>query len=96
MAQWMVEYSYDAQDARRDEHRAAHRAYLASLVDTGQMLAYGRFDDEQSPGALLLVEAPSSADVEALTAQDPFVQQSLVPDIRMRRWAGTWGAVPRS
>lgn len=96
MAQWMIEYTYDAQDERRDEHRAAHRAYLASLVDTGQMLAYGRFDDDEPAGALLMVEAPSVDDVDALLAHDPFVEQGLVPGIRKRRWAGTWGAAPRS
>ncbi|MEX0913698.1 MAG: YciI family protein [Demequina sp.] len=96
MAMWMVDYTYNDQHQARDQHRPAHRAFLAALVDTGQMLAYGRFDDDGPAGALLIVEAPSAVAVADLLADDPFAREGLISDTRVRRWAGVWGAVPRS
>ncbi len=87
----MVEYTYDERSERRDTARPAHRAYLASLVDAGQMLAYGRFDDDEQPGALLIAIGDTSGDVERLIAADPFVQEGLVPHHRIRKWDGNWG-----
>ena len=94
MTMWMVEYTYDSRDQARDQHRAEHRSFLAALVDTGHMLAYGRFDDDGPAGALLLVEMPTRGEVERLLAEDPFAREELISHTRVRQWAGTWGAVP--
>lgn len=95
MTNYMVEYTYTDEAARRDEHRAEHRAYLESLVPSEQMIAYGRFGEDGPAGALLLVAAASAAEVESLLAADPFVKLGLVASHRVREWIGTWGAVPR-
>lgn len=93
MTTYMVEYTYtDAADLRT-EHRPAHRAYLESLVPTGQMLAYGRFGDDGPAGALLLIEAANAGEVEALLADDPYAKQGLIGSHRVREWIGTWGAI---
>jgi uncharacterized protein YciI len=87
---WMVEYTYDDQTERRDAARPAHRAYLASLVDRGDMIAYGRFDDDLTPGALLIYVGETADAIEGLIAADPFVRDSLVSHHRIRKWDGMW------
>ncbi len=94
MPTYIVEYTYGENSHLRDAHRPEHRAYLSSLVQTGKMVAFGRWDDVDAPGALLIFEAADEAEVDALVARDPFVMQGLVPFKRTRRWAGTWGALP--
>ncbi len=88
MSHWIIEYTYDARAHLRDQHRAAHRAYLAGLIDTGDMVAFGRYDDAEAPGALLLASADTKDEVETMVRRDPFVIQGLVPAYRIRRWAG--------
>ncbi|WP_061965996.1 YciI family protein [Demequina aurantiaca] len=95
MTNYMVEYTYTDDAASRDAIRPEHRAYLDSLVGTGQMLAYGRFGEDGPAGALLLVAAASAAEVESLLAEDPFVKNGIVGSHRVREWINTWGAVPR-
>lgn len=89
MSMWAIEYRYDeAQDQERAEVRPEHRAYLASLMDAGVMLAYGRFDDDGAPGALLLAEALDANAVEAYLADDPYMRAGLVGSHTVRPWAG--------
>ncbi|MDN4481842.1 YciI family protein [Demequina muriae] len=90
MATWTIEYVYDDRADARDLHRPAHREYLAALADEGTMHAYGRYDDEGAPGALLVCEADDVDDVESIVAGDPFVAAALVPEHRIRRWPATW------
>ena len=77
MPTYMVEYIYDDRSHLRDAHRPEHRAYLASLVQTGKMIAFGRYDDTESPGALLLFESSTSEEVEGMVRRDPDVTQGL-------------------
>src|SRR5690554_725523 len=90
MATWTIEYAYDDRSDERDRHRPAHREYLNSLLANGDLLSYGRYDDDGAPGALLVCEAPDVPAVEALIAGDPFVTAGLVPEHRIRRWAAVW------
>ncbi|WP_297084509.1 YciI family protein [uncultured Demequina sp.] len=91
MTTFTIEYAYDERSAERDAHRPAHRAYLAGLAELGTMLAYGRYDDSGSPGALLVCEAESLDDVEAIIASDPYMEEGLVPDHRIRVWPAVFG-----
>jgi len=91
MPLWVIEYTYDERAHLRDQHRPAHRAYLGGLLDTGDMLAFGRYDDAEVPGALLIARAESKEQVEDMVRRDPFVIQGLVPAHRIRRWAGQIG-----
>lgn len=90
MATWTIEYAYDERSDARDLHRPAHREYLAALADQGEMLVYGRYDDDGAPGALLVCEAGEREDVESIVAGDPFVAAGLVQEHRIRRWPATW------
>lgn len=91
MATWSIEYNYNDRADDRDQHRPAHREYLAALAEQGTMLAYGRFDDDGAPGALLVCEAPTAEDVEAILAADPFMVEGLVSSHQVRHWPATWG-----
>lgn len=88
MPHWVIEYTYDERAHLRDQHRPAHRAYLGGLLATGDMVAFGRYDDAEAPGALLIAEAETKESVEEMVRRDPFVIQGLVPAHRVRRWAG--------
>jgi uncharacterized protein YciI len=92
MPTYMIEYVYDDRTDERLSHRPDHLAYLNGLVDEGVMLAFGRFDDDGEPGALLMVRADDPDAVEDLIRHDPYVLADLVPSHRVRRWAGVWGA----
>ncbi|GIG54495.1 YciI family protein [Demequina activiva] len=91
MTTFTIEYAYDDRSDERDQHRPAHRAYLAALADEGTMLAYGRYDDDGAPGALLVCEAASLEEVEAIIEGDPFVRAGLVPEHRIRVWPALFG-----
>ena len=91
MTTFTIEYAYDERSSERDLHRPAHRAYLASLAAEGKMLAYGRYDDDGAPGALLVCEAERLDEVEGMIEGDPFVRAGLVPDHRIRVWPAVFG-----
>jgi uncharacterized protein YciI len=93
---YVIEYLYDDRDDRRDVLRPEHRSYLASLAACGRMPAYGRYDDDDAPGALLLAEADGEDEVRGMVNGDPFVRDGLVASYRIRRWSATWGKRPDS
>jgi len=92
MPTYMIEYAYDDRSEERMSHRSDHLAYLNGLVVEGTMLAFGRYDDEGEPGALLIVEANDHEAVEELILHDPYVLAGLVPSHRVRSWPIIWGA----
>lgn len=96
MTTYAIRYEYDGRSAERDALRPDHRAYLAGLAEQGVALAYGRFDDDGDPGAVLLFEAGSTEQVQELLAADPFVVAGLVPRYEVRRWAGVFAPPPAS
>ncbi|MCJ7827255.1 MAG: YciI family protein [Demequinaceae bacterium] len=93
MPTYMIEYTYDDRTEERMSHRPDHLAYLNGLVDTGTMLAFGRFDDDGEPGALLIVETDDSETVEGIVSHDPYVVSGLVPSHRIRSWPVIWGTI---
>lgn len=75
------------------EHRLAVRpTHLEHLGTLGDKLVFaGPFlDAEDKPcGSLVVIEAPSQAEAEAMAARDPFVVQGVFGSYQVRRW--TWG-----
>jgi uncharacterized protein YciI len=79
----------DKEDAleRRMASRADHLAWLeglgATLVFAGPFMS----DDGSSPiGSLLVVEASSRADVEALAEADPYASADVFASVDIRPW----------
>ncbi len=91
MTVYAVQYRYDDRTERRDEVRPEHRAYLAEALAAGTLLASGPYADDDAPGALLVVRAGSTAEVEALLSADPFVREGLVADREVREWTQVFG-----
>lgn len=82
-----IEYIADAEKV--NAHRPAHRAYLTSLVEKDQLFASGPFDD--APGALIVYEAESAAEAEALLLGDPFHAAGVFVRWTIRPWKVIFG-----
>jgi uncharacterized protein len=71
----------------RDQHRSAHRDYLASgvakVVLAGPLLAdHGA----QNVGSFMVVDADSHAAVQQFHDNDPFTKAGLFGEVLIHRW----------
>ncbi|MBI2804217.1 MAG: hypothetical protein HYX68_04435 [Planctomycetes bacterium] len=78
----IIEYIQDK--TKIGEVRPIHRQYLASLKEKGQLAASGPFTDDW--GALIVYEAPSKEEAEALLKGDPFHQAGIFVSYVLRPW----------
>lgn len=78
----IIEYLQDK--AKVDEIRPTHRQYLRSLKEKGQIAATGPFTDDS--GALIIYEAATKEDAEALLKADPFNQAGVFLKYAIRPW----------
>lgn len=93
MPTFAVTYAYsDATSADRDQHRPSHVEFLKSQFDGGRLVRSGPFGPEDAPGALLIIQGDSRADVEALMDQDPFFRNNLIQERSIRQWNIFFGA----
>ena len=72
-----------------EQHTAAHRAHLASLHRRGKLLASGPFVPRT--GGMLVMQGESEAEIEALTASDPY-RTHAVARFEIQGWAPILGA----
>jgi uncharacterized protein YciI len=77
-----IEYSQDK--ALVEAHRPAHRAYLTSLLERGQLVASGPYAD--GSGALIIYEADTPDGAEGLLKSDPFHAAGVFLQWQMRPW----------
>lgn len=85
-----VSYVYSpATTAGRDTHRAAHRAWLAELLERNTLVSSGPYAD--GSGALLLVDGPDTASIEKLFAEDPFAVENLIESSTFHEWTPVMG-----
>ncbi|HSU70030.1 MAG TPA: YciI family protein [Micrococcaceae bacterium] len=85
MSVFAVEYVYDPQSADvRDEHRPAHRAWLASLVQEGRVLASGPFGD--GTGALLIFKTEDETALNQLLTEDPYNAAGGIAGLKTIAW----------
>ena len=78
----IIEYVQDK--AKIAEVRPVHRQYLASLKEKGQLAASGPFTDDS--GALIVYEAATRDEAEALLKADPFNQAGIFVTYVLRPW----------
>ncbi|MCS7047014.1 MAG: YciI family protein [Gemmataceae bacterium] len=64
--------------------RPVHRQYLATLKEKGQLAASGPFTDDF--GALIIYEASSQDEAEALLRADPFHAHGIFVRWTIRPW----------
>ncbi|CAN5413119.1 hypothetical protein BH10PSE18_BH10PSE18_00910 [soil metagenome] len=73
--------------ALRDQHRAAHYAYL--VAHEHLLLASGGLQTEDGDGfigGLIVLKVDSRAEAEQFAAQDPFTKAGLFAFVRIERW----------
>jgi uncharacterized protein len=92
MTIFAVEYVYAPDSApTRDQHRPEHRAWLNGLVDTGEVLASGPFQD--GAGALLIFKAENEESLNQLLTQDPFNTVGVIAGLKTTAWNPIIGAL---
>jgi len=64
--------------------RPAHREYLTGLRDQGKLVISGPFQNDT--GGLLVYEAETSEQVEAMIREDPFAKQGVFLSWEIRPW----------
>jgi len=79
-------YRYTEDEAKRDEVRPSHRAYLNELVQQGRLAVSGPYVGGDRGGALLIFVADDEAAALELSDDDPFVLQGLVEQLTVRQW----------
>jgi uncharacterized protein YciI len=75
---------YIADQDRVQSVRPVHREYLAKLKEQGRLAASGPFAD--GSGALIIYEADSPEQAEALLKDDPFCKAGVFVSWQIRPW----------
>jgi uncharacterized protein YciI len=78
----IIEYLQDKEKV--DAIRPVHRQYLATLKAKGQLAACGPFTD--GSGALIVYEAASAEEAEAILKADPFHANGIFLRWQLRPW----------
>lgn len=84
MAKFVALLEFTDDEALRLQTRPSHREYLRSLFDAGKLAMSGPWTDDT--GAMLIYEADSLADAEALLNADPYRAAGVLADARIREW----------
>jgi uncharacterized protein len=66
------------------EVRPVHREYLSGLREQGKLFASGPFEDDS--GALIIYEADSVEEAQALLEADPFREAGVFETWEMKPW----------
>ncbi len=85
-----VEYTYVDRPELLSEHRPAHRAFLASLLEAGSLIASGPLGDTGS-SALIVLCAESPEEALALLDIDPFLDAGAIEERVARKWSVVLG-----
>ena len=75
---------YDPNDPKLAEVRPVHRKYLAELHANGKLAISGPFTE--GGGALIVLEADSIEEAEAMVEADPFVKEGVFRSQVIRPW----------
>jgi uncharacterized protein len=75
---------FTPREDRIAEVRPEHRKWLTKLRDQGKLVVSGPFTD--GSGGLIVLEAASSDDAEALLKQDPYREAGIVKSWMVRPW----------
>lgn len=78
----IIEYTQDRELVQ--SIRPTHRQYLTSLRDSGWLVAAGPFTDDS--GALIVYEATTKEEAEALITGDPFHAHGIFLRWQLRPW----------
>ena len=89
MPVFAVTYIYAAAPEQLNEIRPIHRQWLASLLETGQLLASGPMID--NPEALLIFRSESATELASLLDNDPFDIAGFIGSRSIQQWNPVFG-----
>lgn len=92
MSYFVVQYTYTDDPRALDAERPAHRAYLSSLLD-GALVASGPYVGSDLPGALLIFNGDSVAEIEEILDADPFWTAELIAERSIEEWNPVLGSL---
>jgi uncharacterized protein len=78
----IVQYTPDASLIAKV--RPAYRKYLTTVFEQGKIVISGPFSDDR--GALMVYEAASPDEVEAIISADPFARHGVFVSWELRPW----------
>ena len=70
--------------AKRQEARPRHRAYLEGLLAEGKLYESGPWADDS--GALIIYEAADEAEARGLLAADPYTEAGALAATEIKEW----------
>ena len=89
---WLLIYDLvDDYLERRAALRAEHLALATAAHERGELVLAGALD-EPADQAMLVFRVDDPAVIEDFVKSDPYVQQGLVTDWRIRKWTVVIGA----
>ena len=77
----IIEYG-DAKDDELKAYHPAHRAYLRTFLENGQLRAAGPFAEDA--GALWVLDANSAEAAEEIVKGDPLVEAGIITSWKIR------------
>ena len=86
---YAVVYTYPDDKSRIQEVRPEHRRYLTALQEQGKLFMAGPFTDDS--GALIVYEADTPEQAEALLKADPFHTGGVFVRWTLRPWKTVFG-----
>ena len=76
----IIEYSSDKEGLKANH--PAHRAYLRTFLENGQLRAAGPFSDDA--GALWVLDADTAEAAEKIVREDPLVDAGVITSWKIR------------
>ena len=93
MAHYAITYVYAAPEEQA-KYRPAHREYLASQIEAGNLIVSGPLlDGEVATGALLIAKVDSAEDAEKIVANDPMNVGGAVVSHTVTAWNPVLGTI---
>ena len=84
MARFVALLEFADDEALRLQTRPAHRDYLRSLYDQGQLWMSGPWADDT--GAMLIYDVEDIGTAQSLLDADPYRAAGVVADVRIKEW----------
>jgi len=91
MPLYIVTYEHPDEAGWR-RHVMPHVGWLRDRVKDGSLLASGPLPDAPVKSALLIMDVPDRAALDALIATDPFAAENLIENMAVREWDPIFGA----
>jgi len=89
MSTFAVTYTFSAEPDEVNQIRPTHRVWLAEQLESGALLASGPMVDR--PAALLIFNAESIEELNALLDQDPYEQAGVIGERTIEEWNPVFG-----